>query len=615
MGCLTAACHSKIDLGNVEPQAEVAVGLALPVGTIRIGMTDLLPKSDNMYIDSLDNKGVITWKASYPIERNYHNLKLESYVPGTHIDLKVYDKLGGLPIFDNGKITTPATVDVPISLDFDLALKLNGLNNKDSLNNARLDSALIKMASFASTIKTQNGLPLEWDWIDSVVLDLGDRINRPNKRMMVYQKGNPQFAECDDFGKKVETNVDNFSIVLMKDPNPRKYEDYIGNVVDSCNFNIKFDFTIPRGTTLIIPKEAGFRYDLDVQFLTYEAVWGMFKPSKDMSAEEIQDLSSSWGELDFLTKSSMPFAAPRIKVDITTQIAGAMRIDSAYIFSVDQSNQRTYAQFGKNKKEIVTRDLENWLPLKSQIGDSTTMFVTFDSTSDGGRINRLFRNIPKKIGYCFNVRFYQPKTPQIRITPNTAVKVNAQATLPMIFDKGLYIKYTDTLDMKLSQYSIDSLTANSKVVDSISATEITLFLKAQNEIPVDMKAAFRCYDENDSIIKDPSDPTKPFLLFPKDTIRIVAPTLAFDGTSWVRQAPGETSIVARMTKKKLNVMPKIKYILYDVIIDDESLQSNYDKGQFNVKLTNEDKLGINIGLTAQIDAILNLGAGKNEDNE
>ena len=52
------------------------MGLGLPIGTVQINVANFLGNIDNLYIDSLDDKGVITWKNTFDIARNYHELKL-----------------------------------------------------------------------------------------------------------------------------------------------------------------------------------------------------------------------------------------------------------------------------------------------------------------------------------------------------------------------------------------------------------------------------------------------------------------------------------------------------------------------------------------------------------
>lgn len=604
--CVLAGCHSDIDLTNIDKKAEVEMGVALPIGSIHAKIGDFLGngKVKNIFID---NKGTIFWQDTFGISRDYHRLDLATYIPSAHLNLNVYEKLPNFVMVGTDKqITGDGT---SITLDFPLTVKLNGINHPDSIGKERLDSALIEIASFASTIKRENGLPLQWDWIDRVTLDLGERVHRPaGNTMVVYDKTNPA---ASDYDQRVETNVNDFSIVLMKNLHPSSLPEYVTNVVDSVQFMVHFTFTIPNGTTVNVPANSGFDYQLDVQFLTYKAIWGMFEPSKDMHDEALIDLADSWGDVDFLTRASLPFSEPKVFVDIHTQVAGAMRIEDAYIFSIDQNDTRHYAAFGASEAKTKTIDFQpdQWLPLDSEIGDSTTnMNVEFNNTPDGGRIDRLFIGIPRKLGYRFNVKFNQQTTPQIRITPNTAVKVNAIATLPLVFNEGLHLDYSDTIkDVQLSQYSIDSLLAEVNFVDTMKATDVVLYLTAYNSIPFDVKASMRCFDEAGNEMKDPEDPSKPLLLFPQDTIRLVAPQYAFSGGTWVPTSEGRTTITAKLSKKKLDMLPSIKYITYFAALDDDSLADEYKTNdQFKVKITDDEGLTLKIGLTAHGEAIFDL---------
>lgn len=618
LGCVLAGCHSNIKLAEVDPSAEVQLGLSVPVGTINVGINSFLGNVENL---SLQN-GVFTWSSTMEMTRSFHDLKLETYVPNVHINLNVYEQIeekwGNLPIWNDGQITT---VGSPIVMDlhFPLTVSLDGLNGAANVYNARLDSALIDLASFTSNISVLNDLPIQWDWIDSVTLDLGPQTSRKNGTvLMIYEKDNPKFAQYTDFGQDMLIDIDTFSLVLMKNKHIRDWKDYSkDNVVDTLGFDIQFSFTIPPYSTLNFKKNAAFDYNLKINFLNYSAVWGMFQPSKDMSAENVVDLSKSWGALDFLANSSFPFADPKIHVDITTQIAGAMRIDSAYIFSEGKDpDSRVFAQFGPNYEQIVTRDLENYLPIKSNIGDSATMTLDFDNTAEGGRIARLFKGIPKKLGYCFNVMFYEQKTPQIRITPNTDIHLKATASMPMKFNEGLHVSYTDTIDdINISQFSIDSLLSGVAVVDSLASTDIKIYMDAANEIPMDISASLRCYNDKDEVIMDPIDNTQPFQLFPDSIFKLKAPDYVKEGNEWKVSAPGRTTIVASLNKPRLQVFPKVKYMILHAELTDESSKDYYKDSDFHIQLTKDAKLALKIGLTAEMDAILNLGKNENKSNQ
>lgn len=613
VGCMLMSCHSDIDLDNIDPKAEVEMGLALPVGSLHATIGDFLGNGQipSLFVDSVDNKGVITWKDTFRIARNFHQVDLAQYISEKQLTLNVYDKLPAvIMIGTNKQVTGDGN---PVTLNFDMPLKLKGINHPDSLNKERLDSALILMASFTSVIQ-QHDLPLEWEWIDQVTLDLGEQLRRPaGNTMVIYDKNRDNYG----YNQTIPTDVDNFTINLMKKNAAGQF--VVGQVVDSCDFTIHFTFTIPAGTVVSVPENAGFDYKLGVQFIDYEAIWGRFRQSKDMYDENVVDLSESWGALDFISNWNVPFADPKIDMYIVTRVAGAMKVDGDYLYAEDASGNKHYATFkyGGTTSQDFHRQFYNWEyldPITSTIGDSTTnMMIPFDKDPERGHIDQLFQNMPQKLGYKFNIDFNYDITPQIRITPNTAIRIDAACQLPLIFNQGVFINYTDTIkDIDLSQYSIDSLLGNVEIIDTLKATDVALYLKAQNTIPLDVKASMRCLDAANRVVMDPSDPSKPFLLFPSDTIMLKAPTFAFEGGTWNRKAPGETVITAYLTKQQLDMLPLIKAIKYSAVIDDESLQNAYNDGMSNVKITADEGLTVKIGITAQVDAVLDFQGNNNK---
>ena len=248
IGCVLSSCHSDVDLNNIDPKAELDLGIALPVGSIHATIADFLGDGiGKIYVDSLDNKGVLTWKDTFQIARNFHKVDLTKNISSTTLNLNVYDQAQAKGLIgSDGKITG---MGIQTQLDFPLTLKLKGINQPDAAGNLdeRLDSAYIDLASFASEIKTKNGLPLAWEWIDEVTLDLGDQINRPaGNTMLVYDKNRDNYG----YGQTIPTEVDKFTIHLMK------FRDMLPsstNIIDSCQFMVHFKFTVPAGTQVVVP--------------------------------------------------------------------------------------------------------------------------------------------------------------------------------------------------------------------------------------------------------------------------------------------------------------------------------------------------------------------------
>ena len=610
-GCMFAGCHSDIDLNNIDSRSEVEMGLALPVGSFHATLGDFLGNGQvpTLFIDSVDNKGVITWKDTFRVARNFHQVDLAQYISEKQLTLNVYDKLDVYTMVGTNKRVTGT--GMPVTLTFDMPLKLTGINSE--VNNERLDSALIEMASFSSLIQ-QNNLPLNWEWIDQVTLDLGEQLRRPaGNTMVVYDKNRDSYG----YNQTIPTAVDNFTINLMKKNTAGQY--VVGQVVDSCDFKIHFTFTIPAGTQVDVPENAGFNYKLGVQFIDYAAIWGKFLRSSDMYDEAVVDLSESWGSLDFLSDWKVPFADPRIDMYIVTKVAGAMKVDGHYLYSEDASGVKRYASFkyGNTTTQDFHKQFHNWEyldPITSAIGDSTTnMMIPFDKDPERGHIDELFKNMPQKLGYKFEMDFNYAMTPQIRITPNTSIRIEAACQLPLIFNQGVFVDYKDTIrDVNLSQYSIDSLLAEVQVVEKpVKQTDVALYLRAQNTIPLDIKASMRCLDEFGNVIMDPDSVGKPLLLFPADTVTLKAPDFKNEGGNWSMREPGETIITANLNKRQLDLLPKIKSIVYSAVIDDASLQKAYANGMNNVKITADEGVTLHIGLTAHVDAILNFSNNNN----
>ncbi len=596
-GFLMSSCRSKIDMDNIDSRAELDLGVALPVGYFHLTMGDLIGDVEKLYIDS---NGVIAWRDTFFDGRSFHNVDLADRITTKDFPLDVYDQLSQ---YATG--TTVHGTGVPITLTFDLPLKLKGIN--DSLRNERLDSAQILTASFFTTLTTSQ-FDIQWDWISKVTLDLGDQIERgAGKIMTVYDKS---AGDTGGFNQKIETAVDNFTLILMKNRNlnPKTdYDKYSGNVVDQTNFKVNMTFVIPVGESVTISQDSKLSYDLSVNFITYKALWGFFKPSSDMFTEEVRNLADSWGSTGFLKDGHLPFSNPEITVDITTELAGVLRISNCYLFAADNVGNRKYATFNGSKILKNVPLFGDFLdPYTSTIGDSTLLWTVFNKDADKGKVDQLFGVMPDSLGYKFEVDFDMQRSPQVRLTPDDSIEINAICNLPMIFHDSVFFQYRDTTnDVNLSQYTIDSLLASSGNVDTVKTSDVRLVLQGINNMPVCLALTVRCLDENGQVVMDAETPSKPFQLFDKDTVRIEAGkyNITPEG-GWVLTAPTTTTFIGNMTKKKINQFPSIKSIVYYATIDDKAMKEAHSKGYNNLNLRAERGVDIKMGLTTKIDAIL-----------
>lgn len=603
VGSVLMACHSDINLNNIDTTTELELGAALPIGSVRAKLGDFAGQIDHVFIDSV-NGGVITWRDTFPESRHYTDYDITQHISDRKLHLNVYEKAQAAHIIGpNGKVT--GTGD-PVTLTFRLPIILKDINVPGTLN--RMDSALVENARFSSIIDTTD-LPLKWEWIDAVELVLGEQVYREQgNTMTVYRRG-----DQGNYGKKINTTIDAFSICMMKDRNlnfvDNTFEDYRNNVVDSCVFEVNFIFTIPKGKEVPVPETARFNYSLELQFLQYSAIWGYFEPSKDMSADEEIDLAESWGSISFLQHASTPFSDPTVDAQVETKLAGELLMEGKHLYVIDNNGDSVYALFNgsrQRKAEAMTPYLSPD-PKIDPIGKSIRTSVLFDKDPQRGEIDRLFRNMPQKMGYCFDVYFNTRNTPQIRFTPDNRVSVDAVCTLPMKFADGLFVDYRDTIkDVDISKLSIDSLVSSSEYIESVETSDINLYMTAISEIPLTIKATMIYLDSLNQPLKDPEDKSKLFNPFVEDTIRINPPRFAKNAMGgWSPVENGRSIITAKLTKEKLDLMPDVKSIIYHVFIDNASLNEAYKQGLHEVPLTAEQRLELKIGLTAKVDAVMN----------
>ena len=596
LAMLIQGCEADVDLNNIDTSVKVNANVATPIGSMRATIGDFVGDGTwGIYIDSLNNHGVITFRDTFSIERKFHQLDLSKYISRTQLKMNIYDQVKGS--LSGGKLQGDGK---QIQMTFPLTLKLSGIIQDQSKQ--RIDSALIKNASFTSKISSVGNSPIKWEWIDRVTLTLGKNFNRPSgNTITVYKKGDNY-----SYGKDIPINIDEFSLNLMKNKNPQSWKDYVNNVTDSCTFDLTVYVTIPTSAGAVtVPSTAAFQYDLGVQFIDYHAVWGMFEPSDDMSADAEDRIADFWSPWNTLQKLNLPLAYPSIDVAITTEVAGAFILEGDHLYTKNEQGDIRYATFSGSQKLYKYFNKNEYLPLSSKIGDKTNIHILFDEDPERGHIDNLLTIRPDKIGYKFAFRPNEQETPQMRLTKNTNVRIDAACNLPMIFNEGLALAYADTIKgIDLSSLNLDSILNSVTVLDTLEKAEAKLVITFENSIPLDLKGVFTCYDENNNIIIDP-ETNKPLLITQNDTVLIKAPTHKFENHNW-SATPAFSYEFVNVDREKLEVIKKIKKVAFYAELNDESMKEAYKQGLFNVKLTNDNYIRVKLGIGASVEAILNL---------
>jgi hypothetical protein len=606
MAMTLVGCKADVDLGNIDTTTKVEANLALPIGSVNATLGDFLRDSTlGIYVDN----GILTMRDTITWVRPFHNVNLSQYISHKKIHMKIYEKLKDLPFFFDGKIMGSDNYTIP--LEFPLTLHLNGINNNEDYQ--RLDSALIKDASFVSMISRSN-LPIEWDWIDEVTIELGDAFTRAEGNVVtVYKKGT---SESYGFDQDIPIHVDEFSMNLMKNRRPSKWEDYHNNVVDSCQFLITLYLKIPSSAgTITIPEDAEFQYDLGVQFIDYHAVWGMFEASSHMNDDNEIVLADEWNGYSLLNNVMLPLSDPSINLNITTKIAGALMLHGDYLYVTSSNGKKVNATFDGSTELYRYFTPSEYLSLNSAIGDSATMHLLFDKDPSRGHIDQFFTIHPEKFGYKYSVDFNRQETPQIRIGKDAGISLQAVYTIPFVFNEGVSVDYIDTLEnINMSQLVLDSMLAEVAIIDTIEEATLKLALGLENTIPLQFTCVLTCLDSIGNIVMDPNDETKPFRITGQDTIVIPSPIFEKDvNLNWISKPTKSTQIIT-VTKETTKTLAQVKRLELKLSLNDKSLGDAYDAGLPNIKLTDQQGLRISIGLGADIKALLNL-EGMNQSTE
>lgn len=605
MICLTMfmqSCEADVDLNDIDTSVKVNANIATPIGSVKATLGDFVGDGGfGIYVDSVKNHGVLTFKDTFSIERKFHQLDLSKYISRTQLKMNIYDQVKGS--LSGGKLQGDGK---QIQMTFPLTLKLSGINQDQSKQ--RIDSALIKNASFTSKISSVGNSPIKWEWIDRVTLTLGKNFNRPSgNTITVYKKGDNY-----SYGKDIPINIDEFSLNLMKNKNPQSWKDYVNNVTDSCAFDITVYVTIPTSAGAVtVPSTAAFQYDLGVQFIDYHAVWGMFEPSDDMSANAEDRIADFWSPWNTLQKLNLPLAYPSIDVAITTEVAGAFILEGDHLYTKNEQGDIRYATFSGSQKLYKYFNKNEYLPLSSKIGDKTNIHILFDEDPERGHIDNLLTIRPDKIGYKFAFRPNEQETPQLRLTKNTSIRVDAACELPMIFNEGIVLAYTDTITgIDLSSIDIEEMYSDVEVLDTLESASAKLVITLENSIPLEFLGSFTCLDEHNNVIIDPRT-DKPLRITQNDTVVIAAPDHTFENHNWTA-TPKQSVEVVEVDLEHFETIKKIKKVAFYAELNDHAMQQAYEQGLFNVKLTDDNYIRVKLAIGASVEAVLNLDSVINQ---
>lgn len=553
---LIASCKDKIDLAHIDTRVEADLGLVLPIGSAHATFADLLSTKTLGENFVLDENGVLTYKTTADYKMDFHTIDL------------------------NGFTTTGSTVSgvLPGQMELEIPITFSLNINKD-LANERIDSIIISEAVLTSSLSKTAGLgELDWNWIEQITLHLGEQMYSPKgKDITIYTKG-----DAGDFGYTFTTILEDVSLSLMKDKtlNPSKDDlnTYNANALSTWDIKASIKLSIPDGQT-VTPGSLAYHYSFGI--VDYKAVWGYFKPGKDLVVKDTIILAEEWDLWKNFKNVYFPFSHPFILIDVNTSVSATIALNIDEIFTESLTTKdKVYATFNGERQGIYKFDDQIGLD-PATIGQRATYLTKVDNTEENGRFDKCFEISPDFISFSFNVAPYDVQDhPQMRMVNDTVpMRIDLTTMFPFAFNPGVYVSYVDTIrEVNFTQVALDSLLKKVEQVEEVKKADLNLYIHATNDIPLDVTGKFVFQDEQGQ------------------DLHILDSTLVF-------KANDTTTYVVTVHETDFDRIAQTKRITIDADGSDLSLQSHPEC--YPIQVTGESGLKLFFGFAGNIDAILN----------
>ena len=613
--CLSLiGCRADVDLNNIDTTSEVELGVALPIGSMSVALSDILGANSPEML-YFRNDGVLCLHYDYDRFEDFHAIDFTQYISNAEQTVYLYDSLNAqmerlradYPGLPKDSVCGLPDKDFSLMIPTTMSMTYDGIN--DELSSERIDSAYIIEANFEGYLLQKNS-STPFEWVDSVVLVLGkEYVAKSGNRQKLYDKSEQEGSI--GYGMTMPIVLKDFSLDLVKDHTQPCSNT---NVVNGSSMDVEIYMTVPKNAKgRPIVTDMAVIFGMRVQFIEYTALWGMFESSNKMRDEGSISMDSIFGNWSTMKDICLPVADPLINIHVTHELAGPLVFNGKYLYVTSRDGQTHYAEFGDNRehsykypRDAVEAVRDNvWMDQNpSTIGDSIVLDIVFNKDAEHGRVDRLFTGTPDVMAWHWYIDFDKTLTEQTRLTPTTKLNMNVDIDVPFIFNEGLYAAYSDTIEN--INLNIAGLMDSISLIDSVKQSDLYVQLKIENRLPLDVRMVLCCLDSNGHVIID--DRTgEPLRLTQNDTLFIKAPeyTVGAEGEMIISQ-PGSLEDAINITKEKLERFEELKALSYTVIVDDKSLHSAFESDEnFKIRITDDSRLKLQIGIGAKLGAVFN----------
>lgn len=608
-----SGCKEEVDISKMDTSATVDLALAMPIGTMYATLGDFLGIEQIKPYIEVDHDGVLHLIHDTIIARNFKKIKIEDYPADT---IKKCNVKQGFKV-DEMWPGDQYIAEYPIEVTF------SDVNDKvpSDYDYERFDSVSVRKASYTSRVRISDDLKsqgFKWSWIKRVDILLGDAFNRKGGNVLtVYDRSRDN---VNGFDEPITIEIEDFMLYFIKD---KKSQAGPLNVRRTGDMTIKYYVSVPwdLGHNITIDDDATIFYDLHLQMLDFDAIWGFCKPSSDMRDESHLVIEESWPMWKDIKKATLPLAEPQVDMDIHSKVGGRFRLNADYFYTLADANptDTVFAYFDKERTK--RKFIEDWTEYgidainidKKTIGDSIVRHLMFNNEIKRGQLDRLVAIRPDRVGYKFYVEvwerdFDKPEYPQIRLAPSNHFNVDAHIDLPLVFNEGLALQYSDTIrDLNLSSISLDSMLNGALSKQNVQDANLVLYLDIKNRIPLGLSANVRFVDADG---KDVLVNGKPIQLFKYgesteaariDSLNLRMPDVEeFKRTSKpsayaAKQDQPSEQYIIDIDRDNFDAFSKVKNVVFSLLLHNDSKAAKYP-----VAITDESSLVIKAGVTARI---------------
>ena len=521
---------------NLDDELKFDQSLAVPIGDAELSIEDILNRIDSVdeYISTNQDSIFFSYTDSLIWSlRDIPMMGLTNTITRSHT----------LPF----PYTIPAGNTYNIEIDDVIDLGIN-----DNLDDQRIDSIIAYSAQLSFTLN-KNQLNINPS-------DVKITFTFPSGNA---SQGDLKFTNSSDnagivyqptaFGVPGNVTLPSFALALRK------------SGVNLSTLPVHVNIAIKPGSSVTTLAQSSVSISMKVTDLAFEYAKGLFSPTltNNDQVEEI-DLTDFMKSLpEGLFRLSEPAINFSIRNNLGIKIG--LNVDYFKAYHNDNSPGEVYADFGNGR-----RDTQISIAPATKIGETVTTSYTINKAN--GKLDALFDNNPiyDMLSYKFNTENLRKNLADAQdfITPKGRVKVDFDVRVPLKFNAGSYVAFSDTI----KDIDLDSLLEEDYLEKAI------IVLKVTNGLPIGVQVKPVFLAEDYTPLDDSLQP---------DSV-LVSPAPVTSQGAVIKDNIEAQNVQIEIEKDQFTEFKKAKHLYLDVLLKGD----NGEKIFFEKSNSIQFKLGI-----------------------